>query len=511
MMNKTLKIKIEEGEYWYGGLIDDTQYMPFSTSSNVRLDMIDNYSYNQNNPMLISSNGRYVYAEEFFILQVADGWINLESPADMDYGEKGSFREAYDYLKDTYFPFDGKYPLESLFTKPQYCTWMALGENLNQDSVLQFAENILKVGLPAGELIFDDGWTDYVGQFEFAVSKFPDPKGMCDKLQEMGFILSVWMTPYVSSDSSTFRDLSKKGYLVKKNGEPFIAHWWQGYSACIDFTNPAARDWVAGRIKSLQDRYGIVGVKMDGGDARIYESGLETYGQEGATANGLAEAYGRFAANYSVSEIRSTAKCGGLPIMQRIADRYHAWSDEKNGFDGIVKKALIMSVSGYPYNCPDMVGGGQYEDIDNQCSEDEELNIRYMQAATFMPSIQFSKRLWEHTEKTKQVVLKMLSIREQYANYILELVKNCAETGEPIIRSMLYAYGVLPANNEQFMLGERLLVAPVLAKDARTKRVWLPQGAWKYEPTGELFNGDQTLEVEAPLETLPYFSRYEEE
>ena len=107
MMNKTLKIKIEEGEYWYGGLIDDTQYMPFSTSSNVRLDMIDNYSYNQNEPMLVSSNGRYVYAEEFFILQVADGWINLESPADMDYGEKGSFREAYDYLKDTYFPFDG--------------------------------------------------------------------------------------------------------------------------------------------------------------------------------------------------------------------------------------------------------------------------------------------------------------------------------------------------------------------------------------------------------------------
>ena len=170
-----------------------------------------------------------------------------------------------------------------------------------------------------------------------------------------------------------------------------------------------------------------------------------------------------------------------------------------------------MSVSGYPYNCPDMVGGGQYEDIDNQCSEDEELNIRYMQAATFMPSIQFSKRLWEHTEKTKQVVLKMLSIREQYANYILELVKNCAKTGEPIIRSMLYAYGVLPANNEQFMLGERLLVAPVLTKGARTKRVWLPQGAWKYEPTGELFSGDQTLEVEAPLETLPYFSRYEEE
>lgn len=506
-MNKLLKLKITDGEYWYGGMIDDTLYMPFSKQSNLHLNLIDNHSYNPINPMLISSNGRYVYADEFFVLDISDGEMTIQSPSEIDYGEKESFRKAYKYLKDTYFPFSGKSPLESLFTKPQYCTWMALGENMTQNTVIEFAESILSAGMPSGELIIDDGWTDYIGQFEFSKAKFPNPKEMCEKLRQLGFFVSVWITPYVSADSSTYRELNKKGLLVKKHGEPFIACWWDGYSACIDFTNPSARAWVAQKIESLQKRYGIVGVKMDGGDARIYESGLETFASEGITANGLSEAYGKFAANYEVSEIRSTAKCGGLPVMQRIADRYHVWSDAKNGFDGIVKKALVMSFSGYPYNCPDMIGGGQYEDIDKNCPEDEELNIRYMEAATFMPSLQFSKPLWKHSDKMKRVVLKMLAIREKYIDYIRECVKDCSVSGEPILRSMLYEYGEMPDNTEQFMFGKNLLVAPVLVKGARVKKVWLPKGLWRYEPTGELYDGGNVYEVPAPLDVLPYFSK----
>lgn len=506
-MNKLLKIKIADGEYWYGGMIDDTLYMPFTKQSNLHLNLIENHAYNQVNPMLISSNGRYVYADEFFILDISNGEINIQSPAEIDYGEKENFHAAYMYLKDRYFPFCGKAPLESLFTKPQYCTWMALGENMTQDTVIEFAESIVQAGMPVGELILDDGWTDYTGQFEFSKAKFADPKGMCEYLRQLGFFVSVWITPYVSADSSTFRELNKKGLLVKKGGAPFIACWWNGYSACIDFTNPSACTWVAKKIESLQQRYGITGVKMDGGDARIYESGLETFSAYGITANGLSEAYGRFAANYQVAEIRSTAKCGGLPVMQRIADRYHTWLDEKNGFDGIVKKALVMSFSGYPYNCPDMVGGGQYEDIDENRLEDEELNIRYIEAAAFMPSLQFSKQLWKQSDEMKRVVLKMLSIREKYVDYIRECVKNCSVSGEPIIRSMLYEYGEMPNNTEQFMVGKRLLVAPVLVKGAQTKRVWLPKGLWRYEPTGELFEGDKTIEVPAPLDVLPYFSK----
>lgn len=509
-MSETLKLTIEKGEFWYGGFIDDTGRMPYSERSEVHFDAIENHAYNEVNPLLISSTGRYVYAERYFVMDISGGVISLESPGKIDFGKKENFRAAYAYLRDTYFPFDGRHPDEFLFRRPQYCTWMALGENQTREGVLTFAQSVLDAGMPAGELIIDDGWTDYVGQFDFAKSRFDDPKAMCARLRALGFRVAVWMTPYVSPDSPNFRALLKKDFLVKKAGECYLTHWWDGYSACIDFTNPGAREWVRGKIASLMTRYGIEGVKMDGGDPRLYENGLETYGEEGRTANGLAEAYGRFAAEFSLVEIRSTAKCGGLPVMQRIADRYHAWEDEKNGFDGIVKKSLVMSFTGYPYNCPDMIGGGQIGDIEEGVAEDEELNIRYMEAAVLLPSFQFSKVLWSEEGETKRVVLKMLAVRKKYSDYIADCVKHCAATGEPIIRTMLYQYNILPAETGQFLLGEEILVAPVVAKGAREKDVYLPEGKWRYEPTGEEYAGNRKITVPAPLDELPYFVQIKE-
>ena len=191
--------------------------------------------------------------------------------------------------------------------------------------------------------------------------------------------------------------------------------------------------------------------------------------------------------------------------MNRIADRYHTWKDDNNGFDGIVKKALVMSFTGYPYNCPDMVGGGQIADVEENTGEDAELNIRYAEAATFMPSLQFSKTLWENDETVKKVILNVLKIREKYADYIMECVKHCARTGEPFMRSMLYAYNILPGDTEQYMFGDKILVSPVIKKGQTEKTIYLPCGEWQYEPTGEIYEGECYVTVPAPLEVLPFF------
>lgn len=507
-MNEILRIKIEEGEFWFSGFIDDTNKMPYSQKSSAYYDALNNKaSYNEVNPMLISSLGRYVYSEEYFVMDVKSGYINIDCPGEIDFGQKDTFKEAYNYLKNKYFAFDGRHPSEVLFVKPQYCSWMALGYEQTQDRILAFAQSILDAGMPAGELIIDDGWMEHYGANDFSMAKFYNPKEMCDKLKAMGFSVSVWVCPYVTPDSITFRELEKKGYIVKKNGETFICHWWSGYSACLDFTNPSACEWFAGTIKKLKDEYGVTGVKMDGGDPRIYENNLQAYCGANVSANELSEAYGRFAVNYEISELRSISKCAGLPVMNRIADRYHTWKDDNNGFDGIVKKALVMSFTGYPYNCPDMVGGGQIADVEEKTGEDAELNIRYAEAATFMPSIQFSKTLWDSDETVKKVIINVLRTREKYASYLMDCVKHCANTGEPIMRSMLYSYNILPDNTEQYMFGDDILVSPVIKKGQREKSVYLPKGTWVYEPTGETFEGERYVTVPAPLEVLPYFVR----
>jgi alpha-glucosidase len=93
-------------------------------------------------------------------------------------------------------------------------------------------------------------------------------------------------------------------------------------------------------------------------------------------------------------------------------------------------------------------------------------------------------------------------------NKILELAKRSAITGEPIVRPMALAFpdDGYETIKDQFMLGDDILVAPVVEKGARSRTVALPEGRWKNE-RGEIVRGGRTIDIEVPLERLPYFTR----
>ncbi|NOR73672.1 MAG: glycoside hydrolase, partial [Draconibacterium sp.] len=59
---------------------------------------------------------------------------------------------------------------------------------------------------------------------------------------------------------------------------------------------------------------------------------------------------------------------------------------------------------------------------------------------------------------------------------------------------------------DQFMLGDKILVAPVLEKDARSRKVMLPKGKWE-TPSGKVHKGGKTIEFEVALDELLYFRR----
>ncbi len=503
-MKYGLEIKIEDGEFWYGGVIDDTLNMPYGTDTQTYVNPFEKIYVNQINPVLLSSTGRYVYAKEYFAYEIKDGKIFVRSNGKIKSGKKESFAAAQAFVRDTYFPMRGGAFDPSLFIRPQYCTWMALGYDQTQERVLAFARGVLEAGLPAGELIIDDGWSDYYGDWTFSKYKFPDPKGMCKELKELGFTVVLWICPYVSPDSPVFRELRAKGVLLQKNGKPYLAEWWDGFSACVDFTNPDGRGWFTDRVNDLI-ALGVAGMKMDGGDAYIYGNDVDCYVKKGASGVFLAEAYSEAATAFKIAELRGAAKCAGTLVWQRIADRTHAWEDSLGGFDGIVKKSIVMGLVGYPFNCPDMIGGGLMADWGKE--EDEELNIRYMQAAALMPSLQFSKPLWTYGERTKNAVLDMLKLREKYLPLLLLEAEKSAVTGEPILKPLILECGQKGATMDEFIIGEKLLVAPVIKKGQTERVVYLPKGKWLYMPTGEIFDGEQEVTVPAPLNVLPHFEK----
>ena len=90
--------------------------------------------------------------------------------------------------------------------------------NQNQEDILKYADHVLENDFPVGVFMVDDNWQKYYGNFDFKPERFPDPKGMIDRLHRQGFKIMFWICPFVSPDSPEFRELQQKGFLIKKRG-----------------------------------------------------------------------------------------------------------------------------------------------------------------------------------------------------------------------------------------------------------------------------------------------------
>ncbi|WP_223815193.1 TIM-barrel domain-containing protein [Sphingobacterium litopenaei] len=93
-----------------------------------------------------------------------------------------ALKSAYLAASIKYFPASGVLPAEEFFTKPQYNTWIELMYNQNQHDILKYAQDIVANNFPTVVFMIDDNWQRYYGNFDFRVEKFPDPKGMIQKL-----------------------------------------------------------------------------------------------------------------------------------------------------------------------------------------------------------------------------------------------------------------------------------------------------------------------------------------
>jgi alpha-glucosidase (family GH31 glycosyl hydrolase) len=89
---------------------------------------------------------------------------------------------------------------------------------------------------------------------------------------------------------------------------------------------------------------------------------------------------------------------------------------------------------------------------------------------------------------------------------IQALVDHAARTGEPILRPLAYHHPGYEAVHDEFLLGEDILVAPVLERGATTRTIRLPPGRW-VAPDGSSVAGPATVEMEVGLGTLPLYRR----
>jgi alpha-glucosidase (family GH31 glycosyl hydrolase) len=505
------RIEIISGEKWYGGAVNEGDKMPFQQGYAINLN--GDTKGNQASPLILSTKGRYIWSNAPFAFSINNQEIVLTEFHDSIFVETGNanLKQAYLNASGRFFAPSGKLPDMMLFERPQYNTWIELIYDQNQKDILKYAHDIIDNGFPPGVIMIDDNWAPYYGKFSFRKDRFPDARGMIDELHSLGFKVMLWVCPFISPDSEVSRDLLNRRVVLMSNEgnarmtwseakNPSIINWWNGYSFVLDFTNPLAVEWFKSQLSSMVSEYGLDGFKFDAGDPEYYPENSVSY--KNISPNEHTRLWGSFGLDYPLNEYRAMWQRGNEPIVERLRDKSHTWNDLKK----LIPHITVASLLGYTFSCPDMIGGGEYSSFISGAILDQDLIVRSAQCHALMPMMQFSVAPWrvldqEHLEAVKKAV----EIRQSFVPEIIRLAEISAKTGEPIVRNLEFDFPGQGFEDcmDQFMLGENILVAPMLEK-GNYREVSFPKGIWK-DKNGVVIKGPVKKQFNVPLDELLWF------
>ncbi len=498
-----MKTKIKENEFWWGGVIHEGRLMPFGNHTEYRVNLAEKSAGNQSAPFFLSTAGRYLYSEKPFEISFENGNIVTEDAVVIQ-SVGHTLRDAYTEAMQKFFPFSEKTPDAAFFRAPQYNTWAELTYGQNQESVLEYAAAVLQNGYKPGVMMIDDTWQLDYGMWQFDCSRFPNPKAMVEQLHDMGFRVMLWVAPYLSPDSPSFRAAEQdSGRLLRDEaGNPVIAKWWNGYSAVLDMAKPADVEWIYGVLEALRRDYGIDGFKFDGGNLEDF---LFLPVEQRISVGRTWHCFG--GDHYPFHEVKDTWNCGGKPYIQRLRDKYHCWGAE--GLADLIPDALALSLTGHPFICPDMVGGGEWTCFTDGAKFDEELFVRFAQCSALFPMMQFSAAPWRIlNEENREIVYRAQKLHSDMGEEIAAIAAESARTGEPMMRPLDYSYPNCgyACITDEFLLGDAILSAPVLQKGAVTRNVIFPPGVWQ-DANGNTFHGPSEAVVKADIACLPWYRK----
>jgi alpha-glucosidase len=200
-------------------------------------------------------------------------------------------------------------------------------------------------------------------------------------------------------------------------------------------------------------------------------------------------------------------KMGGQPLVERLRDKDHSWEDMQK----LIPNIMVAGMLGYPFACPDMIGGGEISSFWQIGKLDQDLFVRSAQTSALMPMMQFSAAPWRVLDQVHlEAVKKAVALRMKYTPKILELSERSAKTGEPVIRHMEYVFPHqgFEKITDQFMLGDSIMVAPLLEKNKLSRKVVLPKlikAKWMADD-GKVYKGGTSTVIDVPLERLPVFN-----
>jgi len=378
--------------------------------------------------------------------------------------------------------------------------------NYNEADVLANIDRMEALGIPISVFHFDCFWMKELTWCSFLWDRqnFPDPEGMLRRIKDKGIKVCVWINPYIAEASPLFAEGMAAGYLLHTpEGDVYQIDDWQPGMGLVDFTNPAAREWYAGKLRALVDM-GVDAFKTDFGEriptAVRYHDGSDpermhnyyTYLYNQTVFNLMRELKGDEAVLFARS-----ATCGNqkFPV--------HWGGDNSSTYPSMaetLRAGLSLGLGGFGFWSHDISGfiGTATPDLYKRW-----VAFGLLSSHSRLHGHWSVRMPWLFGEESVDVLRYFNQLKAHLMPYLLDAAREARDHGWPVMRAMLLEFPDDPACRHldlQYMLGPALLVAPVF-NDRSEVTYYLPGGEWRHLLSGETAHGPAWR-----TETYDYFS-----
>jgi alpha-D-xyloside xylohydrolase len=393
--------------------------------------------------------------------------------------------------------------------------WQSRISYSSADEALTVVRRNREHGIPTDVLHLDTHWfrEDWRCDLEFDPVRFPDPRAFFAEMAGLGVRVCLWQLPYVPEGSRLFDELlAVDGFVRTRDGGLYdvgicYTPGFSGRVGCIDFTNPAGKAVYQRHLRRLLE-LGARAIKVDFGEQAPFD-GVYHDGTPGHRMHNLYP----LLYNQAVAEITEEVT-GESIIWARSAwagsQRHplHWGGDSSANWHNLapqIRGGLSLGLSGFPFWSMDI--GGFFGDASGP------LLVRWMQAGVLLSHARIhgtgSRELYERDPETFARCREALQLRYRLLPYLWASARDSVARALPVARALVLGFPDDPTTRlvgDQWLLGDDLLVAPVLDESGR-RRVYLPAGVWTDWWSGARTAGPRWLEVAADLATIPLWLR----
>ena len=397
----------------------------------------------------------------------------------------------------------------------------------SQEEVRELVKTFEEKDIPLDVVYLDIDYMDGFRVMTFKTPNFDDAAGLISDLKEKGIRTITIIDPGVKVDEEypVFKRGKEGNHFTKKlDGEMFIGAVWPGDSAFPDFSNKDCREWWKSELKKFISEHGMDGIWNDMNEPCVFNNDHKTMLETCLhnSDNGVIE-HKEFHNRYGFEMSRCSKEAQeelhpnerGFSMTRATyagGQRYSSvWTGDNMSLWSQMRMSISMNanlgISGFSFVGNDVSGFG----LDSS----EELFIRWMEMGPFIPifrnhSNMYTRRQepWAFGPRAEKIAKKSIELRYELLPYIYDLYYISHKEGLPIFRPMIMEYEKdmnLLNMREQFMLGENMLVAPVLYEGERSKTVYLPKGSWFNYFTMEKLQGGKWYKLPCELDEILVF------